>query len=658
MLYGGTAVAAGRGTAVVVATGVDTEARRQVTSAAPPPTGVETRLRALTDKTIPLVLAAGAGLSVNSLLRGRPAREALASGVSLAAAAVPEGLPFVATVAQSAAAHRLARRGVLVRNPQVLEALGRVDVLCFDKTGTLTEGRLQVLSVSDGQGDQAVDLLDPSARSVLAAALRATPRRRSSALPHPTDQAVVDAAQAARVRTTLGVPGWRKVSSLPFEPGRAYHAVLGRAGNGQWLSVKGAPEVLVPRCATWRQEQAQAVRLDHANRSAVEREVERLARQGLRVLAVAERPAGEQEALGDPAVDRLELLGFVGVADGARRSAAAPLEQLWRAGINVVMVTGDHPSTAKAIATDLGLLNGRRVMTGQDLDDLGDQALEKIIGDVAVFARVTPAHKVRIVSAFQRSGRVVTMTGDGANDAQAIRLAEVGVAFGPKATPAARDSADLVMAKEDLAVLIDTIAEGRAMWASVRHALAILLGGNLGEIAFTTGGALITGQPPLTPRQLLAVNLFTDLAPAMAIAVQPPRERRVDLAKEGPETSLAGQLARDVGIRAGATAAGAYGAWLAGRFTGTPTRARTIALAALVGTQLGQTLVIGRHSPLVAGTALVSAGGLFAMVQVPGLSQFFDCRPLGPLGWGIVTAACGLGTASSVVAAVAARWRT
>ena len=650
MVYAGTAVAAGRGTAVVVATGTSTEARRGFTSATPPPTGVETRLRALTDTTVPIVLGAGAGLALNSLVRGRPPREAVASGVSLAAAAVPEGLPFVATIAQASAAHRLAGRGVLVRNPDVLEALGRVDVLCFDKTGTLTEGRLQLRQVSDGDADEPVAQLGPACRGVLAAALRATPRPRAGGLPHPTDQVIVDGAHLAGVRPGDGAQGWQKAASLPFEPGRAYHAVLGQAQAGPLLSVKGAPEVVIPRCATRRRAPGEHIVLDVSARTSVEAEVERLARQGLRVLAVAERSASDRDDLDDERIDRLELLGFVGVADAARPTASAPIAQLWQAGINVVMITGDHPSTAEAVATDLGLLNGRRVLTGAELDELDDAQLDQVVQDVAVFARVTPADKVRIVSAFQRAGRVVAMTGDGANDAQAIRLADIGVAFGPRATSAARDAAYLIVTPDDVGVLIDTIGEGRAMWASVRDALAILLGGNLGEVAFTAGAALLTGQPPLTPRQLLAVNLFTDLAPAMAIAVQPPRTRRVDLAREGPETSLAGQLARDVIVRASATAAGAYGAWFAARVTGTAGRARTVALAALVGTQLGQTLVIGRRSPLVAGTAVVSAAGLFAMVQTPGISQFFDCRPIGPLGWAIVTAAAGLATASSVAA--------
>ncbi|HUI03940.1 MAG TPA: cation-translocating P-type ATPase [Acidimicrobiales bacterium] len=650
MVYAGTAVAAGRGTAVVVATGSRTEARQGESDAAqPPPTGVEARLRALTDRAVPVVLASGAGLALNSLLRGRPAREAMASGVSLAAAAVPEGLPFVATVAQASAAHRLAGRGVLVRHPQVLEALGRVDVLCFDKTGTLTEGRLKLRCVSDGEGDEPVTALGPTGRYVLAAALRATPRARAGGLPHPTDQAIVESTAVAAVHPSHGVESWEKAVSLPFEPGRAYHAVLGWTASGARLCVKGAPEVVLPRCETWRRPSGRVV-LDPATRTELDGEVERLARRGLRVLAIAERGASDRRDLDDDRIERLELVGFVGVADAARPSAAAPLETLWRAGTNVVMVTGDHPSTAEAIASDLGLLNGRAVLTGPQLDELDDDAIDELVDTVGVFARVTPAHKVRIVAAYQRAGRVVAMTGDGANDAQAIRLADIGVAFGPRATAAARDAADLVVTEDDLEILVETVAEGRAMWASVRDALAILLGGNLGEVAFTVGAAFLSGSPPLTARQLLAVNLLTDLAPAMAIAVQAPRTGTVDLAREGPETSLAGQLARDVTIRATATAAGAYGAWVAARLTGTPGRARSVALASLVGSQLGQTLVIGRRSPLVIGTALVSAAGLVAVVQTPGVSHFFDCRPLGPVGWTIAAGASGLATVGAAAA--------
>ena len=391
--------------------------------------------------------------------------------------------------------------------------------------------------------------------------------------------------------------------------------------------------------------------IDDRVRSRLERHVDRLAQQGLRVLAVAERHASGRSDLDDARVSRLELLGFVTVADVARPSAITPIAQLQRAGIAVVMLTGDHPSTAEAIASELGLLDGG-VVSGTQIDQLDDARLDELVRETTVFARVTPSHKVRIVEAFQRSGRVVAMTGDGANDAQAIRLADIGIAFGPRATPAARAAADLVVVDDRVETLITSIIEGRAMWASVRDALALLLGGNLGEVIFTAGVGLVTGRSPLNARQLLAVNLLTDLAPAMAIALQPPLTRDVDLRREGPDTSLGSALARDIAVRAVATAGAATTAWTIARFTGTPTRARTVGLAALVGAQLGQTLVIGHRSPLVLGSGVVSVGALVGIIQTPGVSQFFGCRPLGPIGWTIAATTAATATAGAAVASV------
>ncbi|HEY7136515.1 MAG TPA: HAD-IC family P-type ATPase [Acidimicrobiia bacterium] len=649
MAYAGTAVAAGRADAVVVATGDRTEARKGSGGGARAPTsGVEHRLETLTRRSVPIVLAAGGVLTGSSLLRGVPAREAVSTGVSLAAAAVPEGLPFLATVAQSGAARRLSRRGVLVRNPRVLEALGRVDVLCFDKTGTLTEGKLQLHSVSDGDVVEPMPEIDGRRRLVLAAAARATPARRDRKLPHPTDEVVLDGASAVELDTDLGATDWRRSASLPFASSRGYHAVVGHTARGSLLSVKGAPEVVLPRCDTWRRG-GRVEELDAGVRARMDRHVERLAKQGLRVLAVAERGASGRVDLDDERVARLELRGFVTVADVARPSAMAPLAQLQRAGIAVVMLTGDHPTTAAAIASELGLLAGQ-VVSGTQLDELDDDELDALVDGTTVFARVTPVHKVRIVQAFQRRGRVVAMTGDGANDAQAIRLADIGIAFGPRATSAARAVADLVVVEDSLETLITAIIEGRAMWASVRSALALLLGGNLGEVMFTAGAGIVTGRSPLNARQLLAVNLLTDLAPAMAIALQPPLIRDVDLRREGPDTSLGGALARDVAVRAAATAGAAGSAWTIARFTGTPTRASTVALASLVGAQLGQTLAIGHRSPLVLASGLLSVGALVAIVQTPGVSGFFGCRPLGPVGWTIAAGTAATATAGAAVA--------
>jgi len=650
MLYAGSTVAAGTATAVVVAVGPETELGRSTETAQDghQPGGVQARLRELTRVTVPVALGAGAAVVGAGLLRGRPFSATLGTGVSLAVAAVPEGLPVVATVAQLAAARRLARRNALVRNPGTIEALGRVDVLCFDKTGTLTEGRSRLHCVYAAGVCQPLDALDADGRLVLAAGLRASPEHRDGeSLAHSTDRAVVEGGTAAGVAADLGTGGWQQVSELPFEPSRGYHAVLGRTPAGHRLAVKGAPETILPLCTRW-QRPGTVVPLGKAARQAISDEVTRLARDGYRVLAVAEREASGRHELSGDRIDRLRFLGLLALADPVRGSATRAVRGLRAAGVNVMMLTGDHPTTAAAIAAELGLLNGH-VATGQEIDALADPSLDKLVGEVNVFARVSPDHKARIVAALRRNGRVVAVTGDGANDAPAIRLADVGVALGLQGTNAAKEAADVVVTDDQIETIIDAIVEGRAMWAAVRDAIAVLLGGNLGEIAFTVGtGLLLPGGSPLNARQLLLVNLLTDMLPSMALAVRPPGRLAPEaLLSEGPDVSLGTLLTRDIAIRAALTAGAGSAAWLGGRVTGiTSARAGTVALVGIVGAQLGQTLAAGWHSPLVVAASLASVAALAAVIQTPGVSHFFGCRPLGPVGWGIAfsaAAAAGLG---------------
>ncbi|HEV2780868.1 MAG TPA: HAD-IC family P-type ATPase, partial [Actinophytocola sp.] len=571
-----------------------------------------------------------------------PLRSSLGAAVNLAVASVPEGLPFLVNAAQLAAARRLAEHGAMVRNPRTIEALGRVDVLCFDKTGTLTEGRLSVNMVDDGErAVRATELAAPQ-RAVLAAAVRATPRaERLEDLPHHTDRAIVEGARRADVAPSTGASGWQKAESMPFEPSRGYHATVGRSGKRTILSVKGAPEVILPRATRYRHNGSEEA-IDAKARKRLERRVERLAKSGHRVLAVAEREVSTVDA-SDEAVAELSLLGFVGLADPVRDSAAPATAALRDAGVQTVMITGDHPATGEAVADEVNGGDGETtVITGAEIDDLDDAGLERVLPEVDVIARCSPAQKVRIIQAYQRLGRVVAMTGDGANDAPAIRLADVGIALGRRGTPAARAAADLVVTDDRLETIIAALVEGRAMWASVREALGILLGGNLGEIAFTVLGAILTGRSPLGARQLLLMNLLTDLAPALAIALsRPDREATPELLHEGPSASLGKALNRDIAIRAGTTTLGATTAWTLARLTGRSRRASTVALAALVGTQLGQTLIAGGRDRTVLLAGLGSAALLAGVIQTPGVSQFFGCTPLGPIGWSIALGSAG-----------------
>jgi cation-transporting ATPase I len=655
MLYAGTAVAAGEAAAVVVATGRATEMGRSADAGATQrrPGGVESRLRHLTSQTVPVALGAGAAVVGAGLLHGRRLSDTLTTGVGLAVAAVPEGLPLVATMAQLASARRLSRRNALVRHHSTIEALGRVDVLCADKTGTLTTGRIALRRLSDGVADRSAEDVDDVGRAVLAAALRATPHATGAGhISHPTDRAVVEGASLAGVTERQDARGWRADDELPFEPSRGYHAVLGRADDGLRVTVKGSPEIVLPRCTRWRPS-GRSARFDADARAEVDSHVDRLARGGYRVLAVAERAAKSAGDLEERRVARLEFIGLLAMADPVRASAADSVSALRAAGVEVVMVTGDHPSTAETIAAELRLLNGNGIVTGPELDAMGDDELERRIGSVAVFARVSPTQKVRIVKALQKQGRVVAMTGDGANDAAAIRLADVGVALGARATNAAKEAADVVVCDDRIETIIDAILEGRAMWASVRDAVAVLVGGNVGEIAFTLGSELLLpGGSPLNVRQLLLINLFTDLVPAIALAVRPPAGTDPsNLAREGPEASLGSTLTRDVLVRGAVTAAAGGLGWQGGRMTGvTRGRAGTVALVSIVGSQLGQTLLAGWRNPLVVGSTVASGAALAAVVQTPGVSHLFGCRPLGPLGWGIgATAATGSSLAAPIV---------
>ncbi|MGY1826983.1 HAD-IC family P-type ATPase [Blastococcus sp. SYSU DS0541] len=637
MLFDGTTVVAGRGRAAVVAVGAATQAGRAARAAggAAPPAGVQARLAELTRAVLPLTLAGGGAVTLLGVLWGRPLRESVASGLAIAVAAVPEGLPLVATVAQQAAARRLSRRGAVVRSARVLEALGRVDTVCFDKTGTLTENRLRVarlLPLDDGTEEELLRL---------AAAGMGNGDDRS----HETDRAVLEAAGDA----------WSSPpdACLAFAAGRGFSAAV-RDGR---LVVKGAPEVVLRRC-------------DGAPE--LRDRIRQLAGEGLRVLAVADRAVdGTPEDL-DGAATGLALRGLVGLSDTLRESSVRAVEQLRAAGVRVVVATGDHPETASAIAAQAGVPDADRVVTGAQLARATDAERARLVAGTAVFARLSPEQKVTLVQALRRAGATLAMTGDGVNDAAAIRLADVGVGVEGAESPAARTAADLVLTDLDLTRLVDAIAEGRAMWSRVRDAVSVLVGGNAGEVAFTVLGTAVGGRAPVNTRQLLLVNLLTDMFPALAVAVAAPRQAPAGdddgplaghplapVLRAGPHRGFTAAVRRMVLVRGAATTAGATAAWFVGRATPVfPGRASTMGLAALITTQLAQTAWSGRRNPLVLVTVAGSLAALVAIVQTPGVSRFFGCTPLDPVSWAVVLGCAAAAAAGAeLVPGVVTRWR-
>lgn len=616
MVYQGCTVVAGQATAVVVAIGDATEARRALaaTEGARSAGGVEARLTELNATTTPVAMLGGAVLLLHALLSGHDPRTALAEAVALTVAAVPEGLPLLASVAQAAAAGRLAQQGVLVRNPRVLEALGRVNLLCLDKTGTLTSGRIQLRQVWAGGRAWPLADLPETGRRVLQVALQATPRPEPGRpLAHPTDRALREGAR----RAGLNDHGWQVLHTLAFGPERGYHACSGRQpgqAEAATLCLKGAPEVVLAACrdapaAAWG-------------------EVARLAASGLRVLAVAERPLTDADALDERQVHDLHFAGFLLLADPIRPTARAAVQELGDAGIAVKLITGDHPATALAIAAELGLNAPGRVLTGADLERLDDQALLPALRRTAVCARVTALQKLRLVKVLQAAGDTVAMGGDGANDAAAIRLAQVGIALGEGATDAARLAADLVVTDGRVEALGQAVLEGRCLWRSVRTAVGLLVGGNLGEIGFTVLTALGNGRACLNTRQLLLANLLTDVAPALTIAARPPDPGAAErLRQDGPDAGLGAELDREILRRAVATALTAWLAQGLARRRGSAA-ADTVGLVSLIGTQLIQMACSSAGDRSTGLAALGSWAALLGLVQSPSLAALCGCRPL------------------------------
>lgn len=634
VLFEGTTVSAGETQAVVVARQEQSEARRlfyiqHPRSAA---TGVEARLEKLTDLTAPVAAFAGITVMLSGLVRNQPVNEVVGAGVSLAVAAVPEGLPLMATMAQLASAGRLSKRGAVVRNPRAIEALGRMNVLCADKTGTLTEGRLVLKAIAvDGQ-TLAIETLSDSGKQVLMTGLLASPVGTDS-LPHMTDAAVIDGARRHHPDVLQEVTNWQRLHEMPFRSETGYHATLTRCDGVMRVAIKGAPEVVVQRCDRWLMPDGSVVPFNDESRQAITETSAYLARRGYRVLAVADKTT-RHDTLDESRIRKLIFRGYLAVTDPIRSTAKAAVDDLQRAGIQVKMITGDHPLTACAIAEELEMTNAHAVMTGAEIEQLSDEELSERLPATGVFARVTPRQKARIVAVLQQKGLTVGMTGDGANDAPAIRLADVGIALGERATAAARTAADLLVVDGRIETIVKALLEGRALWASVRDAVALLVGGNLGEVGFTLLGGLLDGRSPLNARQLLLVNLLTDTLPALAVALRRPKNARPeDLMQEGPEASLGHALTREIEWRAGMTTGISVASWLVARATLSPAEASTVALMGVVGCQLGQTLIVGNGSREVVASSVGALLATALIIQTPGLSRVFGCTPLSLAGW-------------------------
>jgi magnesium-transporting ATPase (P-type) len=640
----GTDVVAGTGRAVVVAVGRHTRmgataASLNVERQEESPMG--TRLGQILRLALPVAFGGGALAGLAGLLYGGSATVQLTVGVTTALSAIPEGLPLLAGVGQAGVARRLSEHRALVRRIAAIEALGRVDVVCTDKTGTLTQGHLVLQVLADQE--QEVRLpgpLAPHFRQLLLAAALASPSPDAPAgTTHPTDLSIVWAALDADLEDETRVP---RKTVVAFDSTRGFYAALVADG----LYVKGAPERLVPRCRRLRQAGA-VIRLDDAGRWALLQRGACLAEGGLRVLLVAEGPADANPQ--DP--QDLTALGFVGISDPLRPTVRLTVHRCHAAGIRILILTGDHPSTARAIAAEAGLLTPGQdvVLRADDLAGLPPAEFDRRLEGVAVVARATPLDKLRIIEGLQRRGHVVGMTGDGVNDAPSLRLANVGVAMGRSGTEVARQAADLVLIDDDFGTLVEALIEGRGFWRNMRNALALLLGGNVGEVALGVGASLMGFGSPLNAAQILIVNMITDALPSLAVVLQRPHHRNLaGLSREGL-SALDKGLKRDVLRRGIATGVPSLAAFLLMQSLGRQMEAGSVAFTSVVATQLAQTLEVGRVegtlSPQVLGAVAGSLGVLLSTVTIPPLRNVLGLQTPSLFGWSAITAA----SASAVV---------
>lgn len=670
----GSDVTVGTGEAIVVAVGRGTRLGAMAAALATEEhlrSPLDVRLHQMFRQSLPWSGAAGAIVAASALLRGRSLASQAALGVGVAVAAVPEGLPLLAKMGEAAVAHRLSDRHALVRRLASVEALGRVDVACTDKTGTLTQGRLALRVVADLdnqntlpapqiQGDNAAtngampDELPSSLRDVLLCAGLASPHPDApDAASHPTDVSVVQGAQQVGLDAALRVP--RRAES-PFDPVRAFHAVLvddydGRAEGV--LCVKGATEVLLARCDRVRRAGVDQL-LNAAGRRALQARAISLAEQGLRVLMVAQQTvdatAGEAATLNPRG---LVALGFLGISDPLRPNVPAAVRRCGEAGVRVIMLTGDHPATARAIACEAGLLNQlepglgadspqseQLILTGGEIAELDNAALDERLERTVVVARATPLDKVRIVESLQRRGHTVAMTGDGVNDAPALRLADVGVAMGRGGTEVARQAADVILAEDDFSTLVETFVEGRSFWRNIRRALGLLIGGNLGELGLQVSTSVIGLAPALTTTQVLAVNMMTDVLPAVAVALQQPESRDLaGLAREGT-AAFDKPLRNDVLRRGLATGLSSLLGYFLAIGAGGLAQGHTVAFISIIATQLIQTLDAGRAegglSAPVLGAVAGSVSLLGLALALPAVRGLFGLVVPTPVSWLIV----------------------
>ena len=546
MVFSGCSITYGTATAVVTTTGMQSEMGKiagLLSGEEETQTPLQKKLASLGKILGFVALGACAIIFVVGLLNGIDVLEIFMTSVSLAVSAIPEGLPAIVTIVLSIGVQRMVKKNAIIRRLPAVETLGSASVICSDKTGTLTQNRMTLQKAYLDGAAEIIDSGDAAARTLVRTAALccdgAVTFEADGTVTHigdPTETAIVFAAhQFGDTKETLGA-AFPRLAELPFDSDRKRMSVVVEHDGRKLAIVKGAFDGIAPLCTAGDTERARQVN-------------DEMSRKALRVLAVAVREIDAlPEVLAPETLEKdLTFLGLVGMIDPPREEARDAVAVCREAGIRPVMITGDHVVTASAIAKNLGILqDGDRAITGAELDAMSETELDAAVEQISVYARVSPENKIRIVKAWQKKNKVVAMTGDGVNDAPALKAADIGCAMGITGTDVAKGAADMTLTDDNFATIVDAVREGRGIYANIRKVVGFLLGTNIGEVITVFAAMLLWHRSPLLSMQLLWINLVTDSLPAIALGME---EVEPGVMRQKPKPKDEGIFAHGLGIR-------------------------------------------------------------------------------------------------------------
>ena len=643
MVFSGCSVTYGTATAIVTATGMDTQMGKiadLLDNEEEGQTPLQQKLAQLGKYLGFMALGACAIIFLVGILNGLEILHIFMTAVSLAVSAIPEGLPAIVTIVLSIGVQRMVKKNAIIRRLPAVETLGSASVICSDKTGTLTQNRMTLVKAwLDGQ-DEPEDISENNSEAIRKLLSYATLCSNGSVefkdghethLGDPTETAIVLAAHKNGMPKELLNQQYPRLGEIPFDSDRKLMTTINLVEGKHLVIVKGAVDVMASRCVSGDLEKAAQVN-------------ENMSRNALRVLAVGYKFIDAMPATLTPEELETDLhfMGLVGMIDPPRPEAKAAVALCRKAGIKVVMITGDHVVTASAIAKDLDILrDGDRAITGAQLDAMSDEELDAQVTEISVYARVSPENKIRIVKAWQRRDQIVSMTGDGVNDAPALKAADIGCAMGITGTDVAKGAADMTLTDDNFATIVDAVQEGRGIYANIKKVVGFLLGTNIGEVITVFVAMLLWHESPLLSMQLLWINLVTDSLPAIALGMEPVEN---DVMDRKPKPKKEGLFAHGFGVRTvlqgvmfGSLSLIAY--WLGKTFTGLEAGGQTLAFMVLAMSQVVQAFNMrSEHSLFKIGpftnktlnkAALISTG-LMVLVMFTPLSGIFGLMTLSP----------------------------